>query len=107
MAITQTAPDLLPLEALERSASVLRVLAHAQRLRIVELLMDRKMSVGELADTLDLAPNAVCQHLNHMRAHGILDCRRDGRTAFYRVANPHACNVIRCIRRHASEMADG
>lgn len=85
---------------LEESARVLRVLAHPHRLKFVELLMAGRLSVGELADAVDLAPAAVSQHLNHMRAHGILGVERDGRTAYYRVENPNAINVIQCIHKH-------
>jgi ArsR family transcriptional regulator, zinc-responsive transcriptional repressor len=87
---------------LEACARVLRVLAHPHRLKIVELLMGGQLSVGELAQEVDLAPSAVSQHLSHMRAFGILGVRREGRTAYYYVDNPSAANVIDCIRKHGS-----
>ncbi|MEX0774844.1 MAG: metalloregulator ArsR/SmtB family transcription factor [Phycisphaeraceae bacterium] len=95
-----TTPAPIPMNVLEQAAYVLRVLAHPHRLRMVELLMTGRLSVGELADELDLAPNAVSQHLSNMRAHGIVEVQRDGRTAYYRVANPNAINMINCIRKH-------
>ncbi len=55
-----------------RVAALLRVLAHRHRLRIVELLDERPHSVGELAKTLRLALHVASQHLNHMKAHGLL-----------------------------------
>ena len=85
---------------LEETARVLRVLGHPHRLKFVELLMGGQLSVGELAEEVGLTPSAVSQHLSHMRAHGILGVRREGRTAYYRVENPSAVNVIRCIRKH-------
>jgi len=85
---------------MEHAAEVLRVLAHRDRLRIVEALLAGRLSVGEVASRLDLAPAATSQHLNHMRAHGILDVERDGRTAYYRVCNPNAARLIECIRQH-------
>lgn len=90
----------LSIQTLQHAANVLRVLAHPHRLKIVDLLMDQNLTVGQLAQSLDLAPNAVSQHLNHMRAHGILEAQRDGRSVFYHVINPNALNVIQCIRRH-------
>lgn len=94
-------PPPIPTENLQRAARCLRVLAHPDRLRIVEQLdIHRKVRVGDLAVALDLAPNAVSQHLNQMRAHGLLDARRDGREVYYHVTNPHALNVLRCIRKH-------
>jgi DNA-binding transcriptional ArsR family regulator len=97
-----TAPP-LPLDLLERSAAMLRVLAHARRLQIVERLMAGRMSVGELAEALGMAPAAVSGHLGHMRAQGIVGPQRRGRVVHYRVINPNACNLIRCLRRHRGE----
>jgi ArsR family transcriptional regulator, zinc-responsive transcriptional repressor len=98
----QAPPAPLRMSDLEACSQVLRVLAHPHRLKIVELLMGRQLSVGELALEVGLAPSAVSQHLSHMRAHGILGVRREGRTAYYRVENPSAENVIDCIRKHGS-----
>lgn len=90
------------MDTLERVAAALRVLAHPHRLKIVELLDAERHSVGELALALDLPAAACSQHLNLMRAHGLLRARRDGRTVFYEIADPSAKNVIDCIRRHAT-----
>jgi DNA-binding transcriptional ArsR family regulator len=92
----------LPMEVLSRAAAVLRVLAHPHRLKIVELLSAGPMSVSQLTDQLHLAQNAVSQHLNFMKAHGILASRREGRSVFYEVVHPHARTVLGCIRRNAS-----
>ena len=98
--MTSAAGNAIDERVLAEASRVLRVLAHPHRLRIVELLMDERHAVGELAGAMGLAPAAVSQHLSQMRAHGILDVERDGRTAYYRVTNPNAINVIRCIRKH-------
>ena len=88
------------MEVLERVSAALRVLSHPHRLKIVELLLTGEMPVGELADRLGLAPNAVSQHLNMMKAHGLLTCRREGRTILYQADNPDARNIINCIRKY-------
>jgi DNA-binding transcriptional ArsR family regulator len=95
---------LIPAARIRMAARCLRVLAHPDRLRIVEQLdLQRRVRVGDLAVALDMAPNAVSQHLNQMRAHGLLDADRDGREVYYRIANPQCVNVLRCIRKHAHD----
>lgn len=92
----------LPLDVLSKAAAVLRVLAHPHRLKIVELLLSQPMNVSELTARLSLAQNAVSQHLNFMKAHGILASRRKGRNVYYEVVHPQAKTVISCIRRNSA-----
>jgi len=98
--MARCSPKAIPVEVLERTAAVLRVLGHPHRLRIVELLAGKKLTVGELAAAVGIAPNACSQHLNIMKAHGILSSDRDGKSIYYHVDNPNALSVLDCIRRH-------
>ncbi len=102
MARRRSLVPLVPFETLRRVATALRVLAHPHRLRIVEHLDGQRLTVGQLARALDLPAAACSQHLNLMRAHGLLRSRRDGRAVFYEIADPSARNVLACIRRHAA-----
>ncbi len=90
----------IPMDVLERVARTLRVLGHPHRLKIAELLLARDLTVGQLADALGIPPNACSQHLNLMRAHGLLVAQRNGKEVFYKVGNPSVINTITCIRKH-------
>lgn len=81
-------------------APILRVLGHPDRLRMVESLMRDRRAVGELAETLELAPNAVSQHLSLLAAHGVVDRQREGRLVYYRVVHPAARSLLQCMWKH-------
>ncbi|HPU31836.1 MAG TPA: metalloregulator ArsR/SmtB family transcription factor [Phycisphaerae bacterium] len=98
--MTATRHKLIPMEQLEKAVEVLRVLAHPHRLRICDLLLGERMAVGELAEHLKIPPNAVSQHLNLMKAHGILDREREGKTVYYKVVDKRPCWLLDCIRGH-------
>ena len=85
---------------LERAARTLRVLAHPVRLRMVELLLAEPVAVGELARAVKLPAAAVSQHLNIMRAHGIVESERIGRQVYYHVISPQAESLVDCMRRN-------
>ena len=70
----------------ERQARICQVLADPKRLRIVGMLRDRELSVGELAEALGVAYPNVSQHLNVMRDGGLVATRRSGTTVYYRLA---------------------
>lgn len=95
----------IALPVLEQVASVLKVLAHPLRLRMVERLSAERLTVGQLSLELNMAPAAVSQHLNFMRSHGILSATRQSRCVYYRVVSPYAATLLSCIRRHAGSDA--
>ena len=79
-------------EAVERKAAdlatLLRGLANARRLRILcRLIESGEMTVTTLADAVGLSQSALSQHLSKMRDEGIVACRREGQTIWYRIAD--------------------
>lgn len=100
--IQRRRPQTIPFDVLERAASAFRVLAHPHRLRIVELLEVETLAVGALANLLAIPQAACSQHLNLMRAHGLLRGRRDGRSVRYEIVHPAARNILECIRTHGA-----
>lgn len=85
-------------------APILRVLGHADRLRIVDELMRNSPAVGELAGRLGLAANAVSQHLNLLAAHGVVARQRRGRQVHYQVVHPAARSLLQCMWKNVGEL---
>lgn len=75
-------------------ADLMRLLAHADRLRLIEELRHGELDVTGLAATLDLPATRVSQHLALLRAQRLVEERRDGRNHFYRLAHPHLAEWI-------------
>lgn len=75
-------------------AEVLRVIAHPDRIRIIEELRAGECDVNSLVDTLELPGPRVSQHLGLMRLHRIVEERRDGRRHFYSLVHPEIAGWI-------------
>lgn len=84
---------------LQDAAEVLRVLGHPLRLKLLERIGPGELSVGALAEQVKEPHHIVSQHLNHLRVHGLVDRRRDGRTVYYRVRGTDAPGIIEWIHR--------
>jgi len=69
-------------------ADLMRLLAHADRLRLIEELGPGERTVSELAAALALPSTRISQHLALLRAHRLVAERRDGRSHFYRLTHP-------------------
>ena len=95
-----TQPGPLSIEFLERTARMLRLLAHPHRLKIVEILEGHDgLPVHEITDRVGLPHAATSQHLNHMRRVGLLEARRHGREVRYRIADERSISILNCIRK--------
>jgi DNA-binding transcriptional ArsR family regulator len=74
--------------------------ASSSRLRILYALLDDERSVDDLASATGLSPSGVSQQLRILRHLRIVDVRRDGRNAFYRLYDAHVVDVLETVRRH-------
>lgn len=79
----------------EDASRLLKVLANAQRLRVVCLLVGREMTVGQINEELpDLSQSALSQHLARLRDEGMVSTRRESQTIWYRLVDGPAQAVI-------------
>jgi DNA-binding transcriptional ArsR family regulator len=89
--------SLTPLGALEQAAECLRTLAHPHRLRMVQMLLRGRYSVGELAEACEIPSHMASEHLRLMKRCGFLTLDKEGRKAYYQIAEPHLENIMACI----------
>ena len=61
----------------------LHACAHETRWRIIELLLRRAMSVGHLANALQLPQSSVSEHVAVMRRAGVVDAQRHRKCVRY------------------------
>jgi ArsR family transcriptional regulator, zinc-responsive transcriptional repressor len=96
--------SLVELDKLATAAECLKTLAHPLRLRMVEMLLHARYSVGELADACGISSNIASGHLRLMQRSGFLAPERDGRSVYYRITEPALKKIMVCIRdRFANE----
>jgi DNA-binding transcriptional ArsR family regulator len=58
-------------------------LADPTRRRIIELLADREMTAGEIADRFPISRPAVSRHLRVLRESGLVRCRGEAQRRLY------------------------
>ena len=83
-----------------------KTLANDKRQMILAALRDGELSVSELAERTEIAQANLSQHLATMRAHGVVQTRRDGTRIFYRIANPKLIQAFDLITEVMRESMD-
>ncbi len=89
--------QLLGLDVLGEAAECLKTLAHPHRLRMIQMLMRGRYTVGELAEACSIASHMASEHLRLMQRCGLLSSHREGRCTYYEVAQPHLAGIMACI----------
>jgi len=77
-------------------ARVLKALANESRLMIVDRLSRGECSAGELTRLIGSDQTTVSKHLAVLRAHGIVEDRREGSVVVYRLLTPCVTKFFSC-----------
>ncbi|MBI4971680.1 MAG: winged helix-turn-helix transcriptional regulator [Candidatus Omnitrophica bacterium] len=93
----------LSIEKLSQAAKVLRCIAHPDRLRIVECLEHKTLSVNQLIEKLGLDQAVVSKHLSVLRRGGIVSSKVDKNFRRYVISYPNVLNVLNCMRKHGGK----
>lgn len=94
-------PELPPADDLADAAEVFGLLADPNRLRLLGILRAGEASVGELASLARMSESATSHALRLLRAHRIVQVRREGRMAFYHLADAHVQVLLDTAFAHA------
>jgi DNA-binding transcriptional ArsR family regulator len=83
------------------TAEVFGLLGDPGRLRLIACLRGGEHNVGDLAERTGLSESATSHALRLLRAHRVVDVRRAGRMAYYRLADAHVRQLLDVALAHA------
>jgi DNA-binding transcriptional ArsR family regulator len=81
-------------EAIEVVAKFFRALGDPTRLRLLEFLLHDEHTVSECVRHIGLAQGRVSTHLGCLADCGYVQVRREGRYAYYQVADPRVADLV-------------
>ena len=88
---------LTPMKALEQAAECLKTLAHPHRLRMIQMLLRGRYTVGELAEACEIPSHMASEHLRLMQRCGLLTAEREGKFVYYFIAEPQLEGIMSCV----------
>jgi DNA-binding transcriptional ArsR family regulator len=95
--------EILTSEKAQRMAEFFSLLGDANRLRILSILAAEERCVGDLAVTLGMNESAVSHQLRILRAIRLVNYRKQGRHAFYRLQDNHVLDLYHAVVDHLDE----
>lgn len=91
-------------EPMRATLRITKALADIQRVRILMMLRPGERCVCQIIALLGLAPSTVSKHLALLNAAGLVEMRREGRWAHYRLPQGAAAKSVRPVLRWLDHM---
>lgn len=80
-------------------AGMLKTMAHPIRLKILCLLQDREMTVGDIRKEVKTTNANVSQHLSILRNQGIIDYRKDANFIYNRINDIRVLELMQIMHK--------
>ena len=90
-------------EALFEMAELFKVFGDSTRIRILYSLFQRELSVTDICENLGMSISAVSHQLRLLKQAKLVRCRREGRQAYYALADDHVKTIIGMAKEHIEE----
>lgn len=81
----------------ETAAAFLTLMGNEKRLAIMNHLIDDELTVGTIAEKVDLSQSALSQHLAKLRAFGLVQTRRDRQMIYYSCRSDAVRQLLRTL----------
>ena len=79
-------------------AEFFKTLGHPTRIRVLELLSEREMSVGEILPEVRLEASNLSQQLAVLRRAGLVTTRKEGSAVYYSLTSKHVAELLAVAR---------
>jgi DNA-binding transcriptional ArsR family regulator len=76
-------------------ADLFSALSDPTRLRIISVLLESEMNVGDLAAQLEMSESAVSHQLRGLRHMKLVRSRKNGRQVYYALDDDHVAKLYR------------
>jgi DNA-binding transcriptional ArsR family regulator len=80
-----------------QAVALLKAMANERRLFILCLLLEGELSVGQIAEKLELSQSALSQHLGWLRKDELVSTRKESQTVFYSLNSEEVKSVIQLL----------
>ena len=84
-------------------ADLYKVFADSTRLRILHKLFNGPISVGVIAEALDMSQSAISHQLKYLKDSNLVKSERDGKSIYYSLADDHIKTIFKTGLEHIKE----
>jgi ArsR family transcriptional regulator, lead/cadmium/zinc/bismuth-responsive transcriptional repressor len=97
--MTET-PVLMDIDTAARAAELFGTLGDPNRVRIIAMLLQTEMNVGDLARAISMSESAVSHQLRILRQMRLVRVDKRGRQVYYALDDEHVAVLVRLVLEH-------
>lgn len=80
-----------------------KVFSDTTRLRILEVLLEKETSVGDISNKIKVSASAVSHQLSYLRSTNLVKTRKEGQVIYYSITDNHIKVIIEYGLEHIKE----
>lgn len=84
-------------------ADLFKIFSDSTRMRIMYRLFDGPVSVGDIAESLDMSQSAISHQLRNLKKNKLVKSKRDGKSIMYSLLDEHVKLIIKIGLEHVCE----
>ena len=84
-------------------AEFFKIFGDSTRIRILFVLFEAELCVGDLAEALDMTQSAISHQLKILKQNKLVKSRRVGKSVFYSLADDHVSSIMAQGIEHIEE----
>ena len=85
-------------EHVNKVSGLLKTMSHPIRLKILCLLMEKEMTVGDLRAQVKTTKANVSQHLTILRNQGVISFRKDANFIYNRISDERVLKLVNTLK---------
>ncbi|WP_413628215.1 metalloregulator ArsR/SmtB family transcription factor [Fructilactobacillus vespulae] len=94
-------------QILAETTTIYKLLSNPTRIKILYLLENQTLTVGELAKRLAVAQSIVSHQLASLRKHQLISFEKQGKYVYYKLDDPHILSIIEMTFDHVEHVVKG
>lgn len=87
-------------------ADLFKIFSDSTRMRIMYRLFDGPVSVGDIAESLDMSQSAISHQLRNLKENKLVRAEREGKSMMYSLLDDHVKLIIKMGLEHICEDCD-
>lgn len=92
-----------PDEILYELAELFKVFGDSTRIRILYVLFENELCVGDIAELLNMSQSSVSHQLRILKDAKLVKFRREGKSIYYALDDDHVYHIIEMGMEHVEE----